>query len=131
MILSTMNMPLNNIFSNIPQNLPDEVFSIILQQDNILIERIVSKGHSTPTGKWYDQNQNEWILLLQGQATLRLINEQTINMDQGDYYFIPAHLKHRVEWTAPDCETIWLAIHFQDIDSNLKNGPVKQNATDS
>ncbi len=105
-------MPQKNIFSDIPQNLPDELFSTILKQENIHIERIVSTGHTTPTGEWYDQNHNEWILLLQGQARLRLIDNRIIQLNKGDYYYIPAHLKHRVEWTSPDYETIWLAIHF-------------------
>ena len=105
-------MSQSNIFSDIPQNLPDELFSIILKQNNMHIERIVSKGHTTPVGEWYDQNQNEWILLIQGQARLRLIDDQVIDLNKGDYYFIPAHLKHRVEWTTPEYETIWLAIHF-------------------
>lgn len=105
-------MPQKNIFSDIPQNLPDELFSTILKQKNIHIERIVSTGHNTPTGEWYDQNHNEWILLLQGQASLRLIDDQLIKLNKGDYYYIPAHLKHRVEWTSPYCETVWLAIHF-------------------
>lgn len=105
-------MSLKNIFSDIPQNLPDELFSTILQQDNIHIERIVSSGHKTATGEWYDQKHNEWILLLQGLARLRLFDDRIIKLKQGDFYYIPAHLKHRVEWTSPDCETIWLAIHF-------------------
>ena len=107
-------MSQSNIFSDIPQNLPDELFSIILKQNNMHIERIVSKGHTTPVGEWYDQNQNEWILLIQGQARLRLFDDQVIDLNKGDYYFIPAHLKHRVEWTTPEYETIWLAIHFSE-----------------
>ena len=59
-----------HIFADIPEQLPEELFECILKQDNVVIERIVSKGHVTPTGQWYDQNRDEWVLLLQGQATL-------------------------------------------------------------
>ena len=102
-----------HIFADIPEQLPEELFECILKQDNIVIERIVSKGHVTPTGQWYDQNRDEWVLLLQGQATLLFEkNRQFISMNAGDYLLIPAHTRHRVEWTLADFSTIWLAVHL-------------------
>ncbi len=102
-----------NILTAVPAQLPDEVFESIFQRENIQIERILSKGHSTASGQWYDQAWDEWILLIQGQATLLYQqNQQRIDLTAGDYLLIPAHTVHRVEWTAPDITTIWLAIHL-------------------
>ena len=102
-----------HIFADIPEHLPEELFECIFKQDNIVIERIVSKGHITPSGQWYNQTSNEWIILLQGQATLLFEkNQQLVNLNPGDYLLIPAHVRHRVKWTLPDFNTIWLAIHL-------------------
>lgn len=106
--------PINNLFSGLPEQLPNELFEPILKQDGIEIERIISKGHVTPAGEWYDQGWDEWVLLLQGRAKLICQNEaEPIEMRAGDYLLIPAHTRHRVEWTDPTIETIWLAIHWR------------------
>lgn len=102
---------MSNIFADIPNELPQELFTTLLKQDNLQIERIVSKGHSTPAHEWYDQAQDEWILLLQGQAILAY-EQCSITLTVGDTVFIPAHTKHRVAWTTPDMPTIWLAVHL-------------------
>ncbi len=108
-----MKPVVTNIFANIPDTLPEELFTSLVKQDNVHIERIVSKGHSTPPNQWYDQAQDEWVITLQGQAVLIYEqNLQTLSMAAGDSVFIPAHTKHRVEWTDPDIQTIWLAIHL-------------------
>jgi cupin 2 domain-containing protein len=107
------NQFMNNIFTHIPEQLPEELFTSLLKQDKIHIERIVSQGHSTPSGQWYDQIQDEWVLVIQGQAELIYQQPlQKITMKAGDSIFIPAHTKHRVEWTSPDRQTIWLAVHI-------------------
>lgn len=101
----------NNIFSDIPVQLPNELFERILKRGGIEIERIISKGHITAAGEWYDQDWDEWVLLLQGQATLAYQNDaEPVHLKAGDYLLIPAHCRHRVEWTDPSMETIWLAI---------------------
>ena len=103
----------NNIFAEIPEHLPEELFECILKQDNIVIERIVSNGHVTPAGQWYDQAGDEWVILLQGQATLLFEkNKRLVRLTPGDYLLIPAHARHRVDWTLPDFNTIWLAVHL-------------------
>ena len=102
-----------NFFGDIPEQLPEELFESILKQDNILIERIVSNGHVTPAGQWYDQTGDEWVMLLQGQAILLFEeNQKLLRLSPGDYLLIPAHTRHRVEWTLPDFNTIWLAVHL-------------------
>ncbi|MBC8554486.1 MAG: cupin domain-containing protein [Candidatus Brocadiales bacterium] len=106
-------MDIRNIFSDIQKQAPDEVLETILQTDKFKIERIISRGHATAEGEWYDQDKNEWVLVLKGNASLLFEgNDKTIIMKTGDYINIPAHQKHRVEWTEPEEETIWLAIHY-------------------
>ena len=100
-----------NLFSNLPSNLPDELFTTLLEATNLRIERIVSHGHSSPDGFWYDQKEHEWVLVLQGAARL-LIEGESKELNSGDYINIPAHHKHRVEWTTPDEPTVWLAVFY-------------------
>ena len=102
----------DNLFSRIPASLPDEVFETIIKSCNVHIERIISKGHKTGEGQWYDQDKNEWILLIKGSAQIRFEEEKIIGLQPGDYINIPAYKKHRVDWTDSNTETIWLAIHY-------------------
>jgi len=100
-----------NLFHNLPTNLSEEVFEDIINSDAVKIERIVSNGHSSPQGFWYDQAQNEWVMVLQGEAELEY-EDRIIKLAVGDYELIPAHRKHRVASTSSIEATIWLAIHF-------------------
>ena len=102
-----------NLFSNIPSSLPQELIEKILSKPNVRIERIVSNGHSSPGGFWYNQPQHEFVVLLQGAARLRF-DDGEIEMKPGSFIDIPAHQRHRVEWTTPDEQTIWLAVHYGD-----------------
>lgn len=101
-----------NIFNAIPDDLSAEVFENIVENKNIKIERIISKGHSSPDSGWYDQEQNEWVMILKGKAILSFDNKSSVTLEEGDYVTIPAHQKHKVTWTSPDTETIWLAVHY-------------------
>jgi len=102
-----------NIFENIPKSIPEELAEIISETEDIRIERIVSRGHSSDPGFWYDQDRNEYVILLKGSAGLLFEGEKEIfEMQPGDYVNIPAHMKHRVEWTDPEQETIWLAVYY-------------------
>jgi len=101
-----------SIFDEIPRNLPEELTQNLLTAPNLRIERIVSNGHGSPEGFWYDQPRNEWVLLVRGAARLRFEGGEVIEMKSGSYVHIPAHQKHRVEWTDPNQPTIWLAIHY-------------------
>ncbi|RLA25641.1 MAG: phosphoribosylaminoimidazole carboxylase [Gammaproteobacteria bacterium] len=93
--------------------MPEELFTCILQHNNLKIERIVSRGHASPNDEWYDQDHQEWILLIQGEAELEFADKsQLVKLQAGDYLLIPAHCKHRVNRTNPEKDTIWLAIHF-------------------
>ena len=106
-------MIIKNIYQNIPESTPQELVNIISKTDRVRIERIVSKGHASPAGFWYDQDKNETVFLLKGSAGLLFEGkDQAIMMHPGDYLDIPPHTKHRVQWTDPDQETVWLAIHY-------------------
>ena len=102
-----------NIFAEIPKDLPDELFETLVKRESIHIERIVSRQHVTADNQWYDQQHDEWVMVLQGQAILEFAQDkQTLRLICGDYCLIPAHCQHRVVWTAEDQDTVWLAVHF-------------------
>ncbi|HLC54596.1 MAG TPA: cupin domain-containing protein [Candidatus Nanoarchaeia archaeon] len=98
-----------NIFSNIPEFLAEELIEHIAGSSNCKVERIVSKGHVTQKNKWYDQDKNEFVLIIKGNAEIRFEND-SVKMKEGDYVIIPARCKHRVEKTSK--ETIWLAVFY-------------------
>jgi cupin 2 domain-containing protein len=106
-------MRVGNLFANVPPALAAELIEPLAEIAGVRLERIVSTGHTTPPGEWYDQDRDEWVVLLTGRATLRFEQPaETVHLHPGDYVLIPAHRRHRVEWTDPDQETIWLALHF-------------------
>lgn len=89
-----------------------EFFETLFNAGNVKIERIVSRGHTTPDGEYYDQDWNEWVAVIKGTAVLKLIDpDEVVNLKEGDCFFLPAHRKHRVEYTDIS-GTIWLAFHF-------------------
>lgn len=102
-----------NLFSDVPANLPEEILTKLLEAANVRIERIVSHGHVSPEGFWYDQDEHEWVTVLQGAAKLRF-EDSTLELKPGDSVNIPAHRRHRVEWTTPEEPTIWLAVFYRD-----------------
>ncbi len=104
---------MGNLFNSIPDDISEEIFSELAQSKNVRIERIISKGHSTPEAGWYDQEENEWVVVLKGEAIISFENDREVNLTPGEYINIPAHKKHRVTWTKPDTETIWLAVHYK------------------
>ena len=127
-------MKTQNIFAKIPKKLSRELFNTILSKKNIKIERIISKNNITPKGKWYNQDKNEFVILLKGSAELLFFPDKKypndtkqeilhnvtkqeilhkghkIKMKKGDYINIPAHIKHRVDKTGK--KTIWLAVFY-------------------
>ena len=102
---------MTNLFANLPARLPDELITTLMEAADVRIERIVSHGHASPEGFWYDQDQHEWVVVLAGAARLEF-EDGTMEMTAGDFVNIQAHRKHRVEWTTPDEPTVWLAVHY-------------------
>jgi cupin 2 domain-containing protein len=103
---------MQNLFSAIPAILPGELIETLTKARHIRIERIVSQGHASPAGFWYDQEQHEFVIVLKGAARLRFEDEEPVELIAGDFLEIPAHRRHRVEWTTPDEPTIWLAVFY-------------------
>ena len=104
---------LSKLFAEIPEDLPEELIETLLSTPGLRTERIVSLGQSSPEGFWYNQEAHEWVLLLKGAARLRLDGEEPIDLRPGAFVNIPAHQRHRVEWTHPHEPTIWLALHYE------------------
>jgi cupin 2 domain-containing protein len=103
----------SNILADIPRRLANEQFIELLSAPHLRIERIVSIGHSSPPGHFDDQDRAEWVLVLQGAAKVLFEGEADPRLLRpGDYLHIPPHARHRVEWTATDQQTVWLAIHY-------------------
>jgi cupin 2 domain-containing protein len=112
---------IGNLFQ-LPNPLPpEELFTPLLERENVRIERIVSKGHTTLPGHWYDQDQDEWVIVLQGNATLTYENGHQLAMKTGDYVLIPAHTRHRVAFTSREPPCIWLAVHIMNIGESTES----------
>lgn len=102
-----------NLFQPLPDASAGERFDDLLKLPGCRIERIVSRGQASPPGFWYDQDWDEWVLLLAGSAELRLEDRvEPVRLDVGDHLLIPAGQRHRVEATAADQPTVWLAVHM-------------------
>lgn len=102
----------NNLLAHIPDRLPQELFEALFENTHIKIERIVSQGHQSPSDFWYDQNWDEWVLILKGHAGLRFTDQADVELGPGEALLIPAGVKHKVAWTDAQSETVWLAIHI-------------------
>ena len=125
-----------NIFSKIPKDIPEELFEKIVESKDVKIERIISRGHTTKEGKWYNQDKNEFVIVLKGYAVIEykdIVKDKSLSLDSqrqtgerlmsvdygkkikmnvGDYLIIPAHVKHKVVKTSDKEETIWLAVFY-------------------
>lgn len=107
-------MERHNLYDNIPSDVPEELFTDILGTKTFRVERIVSYGHASDEGFRYDQDWNEWVMVLEGAARISFEDDSdTVELGPGDYLTIPARKRHRVEWTALDQQTVWLAIHYR------------------
>jgi len=105
----------DNLFTDFPNMLTEELVETLAENQHIRIERIMSTGHTSPEGFWYDQDEHEWVAVLKGEAKLRFEgDDEPIHMRPGNFVNIPAHKKHRVEWTTPDQPTMWLAVFYRE-----------------
>lgn len=106
-------MKKTNLFEQLPAASAQEYFETLAGSNGTRIERIVSHGHCSPKDFWYDQEMNEWVILLKGCAALEFEGQgQLVELHPGDALDIPAHRRHRVAWTAATEPTVWLAVHF-------------------
>lgn len=82
------------------------------------VKRIVSRGHSSPPGFWYDQDETEYVVVLVGGAKLELEGGEARTLEPGDWIEIPPHVRHRVASTRPDQDTVWLAVFYPPGDAS-------------
>jgi cupin 2 domain-containing protein len=103
-----------NLRSGLPDRpLPDEVVDLLVERLGLRIERIVSAGQATPEGQWYDQDRDEFVLVVDGAARLSIEGEtEELELGEGDWILLPAHCRHRVTWTRAEPPTVWLAVFF-------------------
>lgn len=105
---------MSSLFRQIPADLPEEMVESLCRSEHVRIERIVSRGHTSPPGFWYDQEEHEFVLLVSGRARLAFADgTPPVDLGPGDWLDLPAHRKHRVEWTTPEMDTIWLAVFYR------------------
>lgn len=103
-----------NLFTDLPTDLYAELIDVLTQNKHVRIERIVSTGQASPEGFWYDQDEAEWVVVLKGEAKLLFEGDaEPLPLKPGDHVTIPAHSKHRVEWTSPGEPTVWLAVFYE------------------
>lgn len=107
-----MTGPPGNLFAAVPTGLAKEQILELAAGAGVRIERIVSCGHASPAGFWYDQDGPEWVALLQGNATLAFADGHYVRLRAGDHLTIPAHARHRVAATSSDPPAVWLAVHY-------------------
>ncbi|WP_445003148.1 cupin domain-containing protein [Halomonas mongoliensis] len=102
-----------NLFKAIPDILPEERFEELFSGDSVTVERIISRGHTSPSSGWYDQPRHEWVLVLKGRGVIAFEEGEEVSLGPGDHLLIPAHRRHRVAWTDPNEDTVWLAVHYE------------------
>ncbi|CAK3698119.1 cupin 2 domain-containing protein [Vibrio crassostreae] len=102
-----------NIYADIPSSLPNEMFNALISNENIRIERILSHGHSSPEEGWYNQDENEWVMVLEGQGVIEFEDGRVVTLSKGDYINIAAREKHKVVGTVENVVTIWLAVFYR------------------
>jgi cupin 2 domain-containing protein len=103
-----------NLFAGLPARMAEEAVAVVAARPGAVVERIVSTGQASPPGFWYDQDWSELAIVLQGEAGLWIEGEEAPRrLGPGDWVDLPAHVRHRVEWTDPDTPTVWLAVHWK------------------
>ena len=103
-----------NVLAGLPGGpVGEELFEVLAQTPGARVERIVSTGQSTPPGEWYDQESDEWVLLVSGAARLEIDGEAERRLGPGDWLLLPARCRHRVTWTRASPPTVWVAVHMQ------------------
>lgn len=109
-----MQLQTGNLFSFDGKHGGDEQIDMLVAEPHLNVERIVSMGHASPEGFWYDDSRVEWVVLLSGAAVLEFERDSTLlEMRPGDYVLIEPHCRHRVASTHAEEQTVWLAIYYE------------------
>lgn len=105
-----------NILTPLPRTGDAELTEALVTRRGLRFERIISRGHASPPGFWYDQDQHEFVFLVAGHAELEFEDRPLLALGPGDWVQIDAHVRHRVRATAPDVDTVWLVAFFDAAD---------------
>ncbi|MEM8580106.1 MAG: cupin domain-containing protein [Pseudomonadota bacterium] len=106
---------MSNLFADIPTELDEELITVLLKLPGVRLERIVSRGQASPPGFWCDQDVGEWVAVLKGAARLEVEGRDEVKLGAGDHLYLPPHCRHRVTWTEPEQDTIWLALFVPEV----------------
>ena len=106
-------MSVKNFFTEIPHQIEKEIIETLVKSNIVRIERIISDNHSSPKDFWYEQKENEFVIVLKGEGIIEFENGEKVVLKEGDYLIIPSHKKHRVDRTSEKEKTIWLAIFYK------------------
>jgi cupin 2 domain-containing protein len=113
-----------NLFTDVTRRLVAERTDVLVNEASVRLERIISTGHATAPGDWHDQDRDEWVVVLRGSAGLRFEGDaEVLEMHVGDHLVIPAHRRHRVEWTDSQEPTVWLAVHYSGAGAGSRSRP--------
>ena len=102
-----------HLFRNLPADCPEELIETLISGDGVRIERIVSDGQASAPDFWYDQEEHEFVVVLQGHAVIRFEDGSSVALEPGTWLYIAPHRRHRVESTSPTTRTIWLALFWK------------------
>ena len=105
-------LAVGNLFTKLPAAKRAEVFTALLERPGVRIERIVSQGQATPEDEPMVQERDEWVVLLQGEAGIRIEDSAAVTLRPGDYLTIAGGQRHWVTFTTKDEPTVWLAVHL-------------------
>jgi cupin 2 domain-containing protein len=111
---STKHWSQGNLLALPSTTAPGEQYDELLRTPNVRVERIISHGQASPSGFWYDQSEDEFVLLVTGAARLEFEDGASVELRANDWVNIPAQCRHRVAWTCAESVTIWLAVFTSD-----------------
>ena len=108
-----MPVDAGSLLAGLPDAAADEQADALLARSGVRLLRIVSTGQATPDGDWYDQDEDEWVVVIAGSAELLVEGEAAPRtLGPGGWIYLPAHCRHRVVATNAATPTVWLALHL-------------------
>ena len=98
-----------NIYDLPALPLQDELTRVLAHGKDVRIEQIISTGQ---TSDWYDQEEAEFVVLLEGQAKIEFEDKPTLTLNRGEAINIKPHERHRVSFTSTEPPCVWLCVFY-------------------